>query len=376
MLFQLNKIVNNSKFIYLFPLFVIVFIFLTNSPDLKYVFSNELNKYGWNTILYKSNNLFSNIKHAEPESHNAKTVFRLTIPVIVKTLNLSFRGLVYLQFFLYYIFQLLLLKYFKKEFSSSLLSYILVLGISTTYFGRALITDFRWFDGWAFLFFLISIYTKNYFILITSIYLGLFTDERFIFCLPILYVFSSDNFDFIKFKFTSFFSYKSTIVLIVFLIYLISRFTLKSYFKMEMPTDAIGSPFKDNVHKRLFGIGIFTFFQGYWLIVIYFVFYYLINIYNLLSFAFVIILFLGTFSVFLVYDVTRSGAYLMPFVFLFLKCLHNKMNFESYKQLVLLSSIIAIIYPPTFVLNGLGINNSILNDYFYVLVNRINIFIK
>jgi hypothetical protein len=376
MLSQLNKIVNNSKFIYIFPLFIIVFIFLTNSPDLKYVFSNELNKYGWDTILYKSNNLFSNIKHVEPESHSAKTVFRLTIPLIVKTLNLSFRGLVYLQFFLYYIFLLLLLKYFKKEFSSSLLSYILVLGISTTYFGKALITDFRWFDGWAFLFFLISIYTKNYFILIPSIYLGLFTDERFIFCLPILYILNSDNFDFFKFKFSSFFSYKSTVVVMVFFLYLLSRFILQSYFKMEMPTDAIGSAFKDNVHKRLIGIGIFTFFQGYWLIVIYFVWYYLINKHNLLSFTFVIMLFLGILSVFLVYDVTRSGAYLMSFVFLFLKCLHNKMNYESYKQLILLSSIVSIIYPATFVLNGVGTNNSILNDYIYILVNRLEIYIK
>jgi hypothetical protein len=145
---------------------------------------------------------------------------------------------------------------------------------------------------------------------------------------------------------------------------------------MEMPTDAIGSAFKDNVHKRLIGIGIFTFFQGYWLIVIYFVWYYLINKHNLLSFTFVIMLFLGILSVFLVYDVTRSGAYLMSFVFLFLKCLHNKMNYESYKQLILLSSIVSIIYPATFVLNGVGTNNSILNDYIYILVNRLEIYIK
>lgn len=376
MLVSLNKIIHHSKFIYLFPLFVILFIFLTNSPSLNYIFSNELNRYGWDTLLYKSKHLFSNINHVGPESHNAKTVFRLTVPIVVRIFNLSYSGLVYFQFFLCYLFLLYFTKYFKRQFSSTYLPFILVLGISTTYFGKALITDFRWFDGWAFLCFLISIYTRNYFVLFISIYFGLFTDERFIFCIPVLYVLQSDNFDFIQFQFSKIFSKKSVIVFIAFVFYLISRFALKIHFDMEMPTEAIGSAFKDNVHHRLIGLGIFTFFEGYWLIVVYFFWIYFIKKYNLLTYAFVFLLFVGIISVFLVYDITRSGAYLMPFVILFLKCLHSQMNPQIYKQLVVMSTIIAILYPATFVLNGIGMNNFILNDYLYVLVNRLEDFIS
>jgi hypothetical protein len=371
MLVSLNKIIHHSKFIYLFPLFVILFIFLTNSPSLNYIFSNELNRYGWDTLLYKSKHLFSNLNHVGPESHNAKTVFRLTVPLIVKAFNLSYSSLVLLQFILYYFFIIYLFKYLKRQFDSTVLSFLLVIGISTTYFGKALITDFRWFDGWAYLFFLISIYTRNYFVLFFSIFFGLFTDERFVFSLLVLFLMHNENFDYVKFKFSKFYSKKSMFVLLALFIYLFSRISLHLFLGMEMPTEAIGSAFTDNVQNRLLGLGIFTFFEGYWLIVIYFIWYYMFSKANLLSVFFILLLMLGIISVFLVYDITRSGAYLMPFIFLFLKCLQLKMNDQIYKQLVLMSTIVSVLYPATFVLNGIGMNNFILNDYLYVVVNRL-----
>ena len=146
MLLLNHKIISDKKFKYFFPLLIILFVFLTNSPSLNFIFSNELNIYGWKTILYKSNHLLSNLDHVGPESHNAKTVFRLTVPFIVKIFGLSYQGLVIFQFLLYYFFVFYLFKFLNRQFENISLSIILVIGISTTYFGKALITDFRWFD--------------------------------------------------------------------------------------------------------------------------------------------------------------------------------------------------------------------------------------
>jgi hypothetical protein len=366
-----NCFLQSKYFLYCFPFFVMIFVFLTNSPSLKFVLSNELNLIGWDVVKYKSNHLLSNLDHVIRASHFSKTVFRLTVPLVVRMFQLNFPSLIVLQFLLYYFFIFFLVKYFIRELNQYFLSLLLVFGLCTTYFGKALIVDFRWFDGWAYLFMVLSLYSKNKYVLFFSVLLGMFTDERFVFAIPAIFLLRQEFIQITSFRSINFTSKYSFAILIGVVTSFIIRFILVVFCNMHLNSVGIFTPLVDNVLNRLIGIGYFTFFEGFWIFVLYFLLYTKRSFKkNMLTVSILLIFFVGTSSVFLLYDLTRAGAYFMPYIFLYITVLSKTIQKEIFTQLVFTSVFISFLFPPNYVVNGIGINNFIINDYFYIVLKK------
>jgi hypothetical protein len=370
-----NSFLQSKYFLYCFPFFVMIFVFLTNSPSLKFILSNELNLIGWDVVKYKSNHLLSNLDHVIQASHFSKTVFRLTVPLVVRMFQLNFPSLIVLQFLLYYFFIFFLVKYFIRELNQYFLSLLLVFGLCTTYFGKALIVDFRWFDGWAYLFMVLSLYSKNKYVLFFSVLLGMFTDERFVFAIPAIFLLRQEFIQITSFRSINFTSRYSFTILVGVITSFIIRFILVVFFNMHLNNVGIFTPLVDNVLNRLIGIGYFTFFEGFWIFVLYFLLYVKLSFKkNMLTISILLIFFVGTSSVFLLYDLTRAGAYFMPYIFLYIVMLFKTIKKEIFTQLVFTSVFISFLFPPNYVVNGIGINNFIINDYFYIVLKKFFVF--
>jgi hypothetical protein len=372
---MINSFFNIRGVNYIFPLILLIFLIITNCMPLRFVLGNTMNIDAWNVILYKSKHIFYNLDAYGSESHIAKTVFRLTIPLIVKLFHFNYLEFIFLQLFLAYFFIYYLFNFFDKKYASKNISALLTISICTIYFGKALIVDFRWFDGWAFLFIIITLYTRFLLLAFVFLILGFFTDERVIFSVPILIILTSNQFHLESFNYRSLISKKNVTIVLSLIFYILLRIILTYKYDMHIPSNAIGyEVFLDNINKRLIGMGYFTFFEGLWLFPFFYFLEYLkrrkIDFYT--SF-FIFYFILNTIAVFFIYDVTRSGAYLILFIFFFIDRCYISYTIEQFKMILISSFLICVFFPGYYTLNGIGMNNNFLNEYGYLLLKKISI---
>lgn len=345
---------------------------------LRFVLENTMNIDAWNVILFKSTHLFSNLEEYGAESHIAKTVFRLTIPLIVKLFQFNYLQFIFLQFCFAYFLLYFLFAFFDKKYGSKNIAALITISIGTIYFGKALLVDFRWFDGWAFLFIVFTLYTRFFILAFVFLILGLFTDERVVFSIPILMILSSNRFDLTFFNYKSLISKKNGVIALSLIFYILLRMILTYIYDMNIPSNAIGyEVLLDNINKRLIGMGYFTFFEGLWL----FPFFYFLNYlkhrkFDIYTSLFIIYFIFNTIAVFFIYDVTRSGAYLILFVFFFIDSCYKSYTREQFKLILISSFLICVFFPGYYTLNGIGMNNNFLNEYGYLMLKKIYLLIN
>ena len=363
---------------YIFPFILLTFLIITNCMPLRFVLENTMNIDAWNVILFKSTHLFSNLEEYGAESHIAKTVFRLTIPLIVKLFQFNYLQFIFLQFCFAYFLLYFLFAFFDKKYGSKNIAALITISIGTIYFGKALLVDFRWFDGWAFLFIVFTLYTRFFILAFVFLILGLFTDERVVFSIPILMILSSNRFDLTFFNYKSLISKKNGVIALSLIFYILLRMILTYIYDMNIPSNAIGyEVLLDNINKRLIGMGYFTFFEGLWL----FPFFYFLNYlkqrkFDIYTSLFIIYFIFNTIVVFFIYDVTRSGAYLILFVFFFIDSCYKSYTREQFKLILISSFLICVFFPGYYTLNGIGMNNNFLNEYGYLMLKKIYLLIN
>ena len=355
-----------------------IFLIITNCMPLRFVLGNTMNVDAWNVILFKSEHIFYNLDAYGAESHIAKTVFRLTIPLIVKLFQFNYLEFIYLQLFLAYFFLYFLFVFFYKKYGSKSISALLTISICTIYFGKALIVDFRWFDGWAFLFIVFTLYTRFLLLSFFFLTLGLFTDERVIFSVPILMILTSNQFQLESINYRILISKKNVTIVLSLTLYILLRMILTYKYGMHIPSNAIGyEVFLDNINKRLIGMGYFTFFEGLWLFPFFYFLHYLKRRkFDFYTSLFILYFILNTIAVFFIYDVTRSGAYLVLFIFFFVDSCYKSYTREQFKMILMSSFLICIFFPGYYALNGIGMNNNFLNEYGYLFLKKIYLLIN
>ena len=127
----------------------------------------------------KSLNIFSNIDHGSGKSHKAKMNVRITVPIIIKILDLSPFGLIILKNITGLIFLFLLLKLFLLIVEDKYLSILLTFSCTFIGFGKASTIDpSQVFDGLSLMLILSSFLLKNPFLIMISLVAGFFNDER------------------------------------------------------------------------------------------------------------------------------------------------------------------------------------------------------
>lgn len=342
----IEKTSENKLYPYLLALLLVSVSLLLTTPLFEHFNSDSIE---WQTTIIKSQDITSTLGNLDPGSQSAKRVFRLTVPIIMKLTHITPLGILILQYILGYLILVFSYKLTRDLLNNSFLATIITIGIVFTYFGRASFNNliYMTFEGFSFFFVIMALYSRNIFSVFTFSTLAAWTDERAFIALSIVFFyhhFKNNFFDRNNFRESILPNKLSFTVLLAMVAYLLIRLFLSLNFNMHTPTN--GSELI--VLKRTlkyFPMGLWSFLEGFWLFYI-FSFFYSIKKRNyllLLSLFFILtIMFIIPFSVF---DISRSGSYFFPVVFILIAYLKETMTKEKLQFLIVVCTIVTFIFP-------------------------------
>ena len=303
--------------------------------------SYNLEYDNWSDQYEKSSNIFSNIDRASGLSHKAKINVRITVPIIIKILNLSPFGLIILKNITGIIFIFLILKTFLIIIHDKYLSILLTISCAFVGFGKASTIDpSQIFDGLSLMLVLCSFLLKNPFLIIICLLAGFFNDERTIISafLFTLYYFQFNN----QLKINNKYPFLAFVGLILFII---SRAYMQLKLNMDAPIDGVGlTTFLSQINS--ISIGYFMFLEGFWIIV-------LLSVYlgwdtnkkNPLFLLTIASFLIGSLSSFLVFDHGRSLIYSFPIIFFGLSYIKPLVDYQKLKKIIIATLISSILIP-------------------------------
>lgn len=309
-----NRIVKLRFWKITYTILVSLFCLITAKPVIK-----DLNKHHVETISHQIKYPFKPIPEKyiiqnEKEfngskSHLDKLGFRFMAPLLGHVLNLDYIELVYLQIFVFSFFFYFLLIFFENnQFENSNLL-IAPLILATTFVAKWGFYDAWYFDGFAYLFILISICNYHPLLSLASGLAACFVDERSIFALliNIFYVLRVAK----KSPKTKISSQFYSLVFVL-LMYMLIRWFLENNFNIKTGTSGIGGQ-AINFNFQYLPLTLFTTYEFSIVIV-------LLAFWSL-SFtkktdAFILLCLSGILVLIsnLVFDVSRSLAYGFPII--------------------------------------------------------------
>lgn len=308
----------------------------------------------WQAVMLKSSNLLDPLHEVPQGSHAAKKVFRLTVPFFIKIFSLTPLTVYILQGLLG-IFSFYLIYRITLNISSDVvISTIVTFGLGFLYFGRAAFVDiYSWFDAWAYFFLLCAILSKHPILVLLFATGAAWADERAVMILPIVLLyhqisnFNSEKFSAIKNYLKL--NFKAISVAVAILFYLVARFLMYSYLNMSTPSENAGF-MRIFQQTDFWGFGVWSFLEGFWLVVILTLattFYHKNYVIFFISFIFIIL-----FSVIanIVNDITRSGSYLVPLLFVMILYLIRHYNQEMIRKLILIATTVTFLFPAYYII--------------------------
>jgi hypothetical protein len=165
---------------------------------------------------------------------------------------------------------------------------------------------------------------------------------------------------------------KATLALfIVALIYLMSRLLLSNYANMHTPTGGVGTEvFFSNIPNL--GLGIWTSFEGYWILILLFLFI-LYNQQKKILFSFYTLLILGFILLgLMIFDITRGQSYLFPLLFTIIPFIKESFTKNQLRNVVFICTVINFIFPAHFIVGaGLNMYQPVYFDLLYYIRNHI-----
>ena len=139
-------------------------------------------------------------------------------------------------------------------------------------------------------------------------------------------------------------------------------------FNMHTPTNFANlSVFKITAHFMT--IGVWTFLEGFWLVYIYTLALAIKNKTLFYSILIIIILFIFTIVSGCVFDITRSGSYMVPIIFIFMIYLHYYLHQNLIRMLLLASFIISFLFPALVICSDWPLKYS-LQDSIFIRILR------
>ena len=315
-------------------------------------YDRHWNSVSWETTFLKADDLTNNLQQIPPDSYLAKKVFRLTVPVIIHVLHLNRTAVLAIQFIigvllLYFAYQLAL-RIMHDPVSATLFT----AGLTFLYCGHTCFTEitYTWFDGWAYFFLLMACYFKRFLPVFLFATLAAWTDERALIILPITVLFHQiDTKDPQRFRYQRLLTLnKSSIAVFSALgVYALVRTWLSHRYHMYTPNQGAGfMDLKKNILHNSFGFGAFTFLEGFWLLAPLTLFFSWKNKHYTFLSLLLVQLTLSSVVAFCVADLTRSGSYIMPVLFIFLVYLVDHIETWMMRPLLLICLFFSLIFPP------------------------------
>lgn len=304
----------------------------------------------WKSFNFKKENLFKQPPFSE-ESHAAKKTFRITVPLIAKTLHLNnwlTVAFIWICNCLFLYFSILL---FEKLLTNKVAALLGTFALTFIYVGHAGFTDINtWFDGVAYLLLLIACLSTSHWLIFLSIILACFTDERAYLSSMLVLLFH-----FLEVRDAKFLSNLKTNKKAIFTFLgvataLALRLLIQIKYNLHTLT---GGTTLDRImnDSDFWGMAVWTHLEGFWLLLL------LVGIillqekkYTLTSLLFLIVAAFSCSS-FLIFDKTRSGAYIFPIIFIGISLLKNKLKVTEWNYLFLLIAIICFLFPSYYVIS-------------------------
>ncbi|MEY4875155.1 MAG: hypothetical protein RL708_304 [Bacteroidota bacterium] len=343
----------------LYPLYLSLILttaslFFATPKNILYYKDKEIESI-WETINVKANDLLNPLSNLDPKSHSAKTVFRLTVPIFVKFTHISLLQITILNYFLGVVLLLLVFLLFKKNNLSNIEASILLISIVFIYFGRASFSDNYCFDGWAYLSMIACLFVDNIILIFLFGIIAAFTDERALLMLPSLALFhavkdksANEYNNFLKFLINK----KTISVIAICIIYTVIRFILSVKYGLKTPSgDSDFSTLKRNL--SISGMGIWTFFEGLWLIIVVAIYFMIRNKHCILLLAVLAQFIVSSLIALCVLDITRSGSYIVPIIFIIVPYLKGYLEAKDFRNLLIISAIISFLFPAYYIVVGL-----------------------
>lgn len=308
----------------------------------------DANHDSWQTIMLKASDLTNNLSHIDPRSWLSKKVFRLTIPLFAKLLYLSPVVILVLQVIAGYFIYFLSYKVAMRITKDSVQSTLITAGIAFLFFGRVAYFDvyYTWFDTFAFLFILLGMVSRNAWVIFVFSTLAAWTDERAYVALSILFLFHFliGNKEKLRFRFLFKLNKKATAVLLAMLVYPLVRLMLALTFNMHTPGE--GANFDMLKETYLYApLGIWTFLEGFWLIFIPGFYAVFVNKDFLRLVLYALPLIALTLIALCVTDITRSGSYLVPMIFVLIAYLSKYQSELQLRSMALACFLVSLLFP-------------------------------
>ncbi len=353
-----------------FKNYPVVIKFLEAQPNLDA--SNEYSKYHYNekvrALYVKKANLLDSMRQFTPDTHAAKTVFRLTIPVIMKLFNLSILQLYYLQLVLGLLI-CILLSYISFDITRNYFSTALfTVGIACTYFVKASFWDsVIWGDTFAYFLLLSAIcFRKNPAVLIFSVFALFFCDERGILAISIIWAcikfLDRDPDESISFKSLISFKDNSKYLVLTIIIGIALRLFLSYSYGLSLPNSGSKLGYFSAVkYSGDLQLAFFTALGGFWGIIVLTLAQTVIDKKYVIGIVVAVITCGLAVASAIVFDVTRSITFLVPICFIPIWYFKGQTSFLS--KILLIVCSINLLYPKTLVI--LGIPAGIYDSYLF-----------
>jgi len=309
----------------------------------------------WDTYLLKSHDLLNDLSHIPPHLHQAKFDFRLTVPLMIKIIGESYMLIYGIKFLCGIGLIVVVRKLIFRITKDQVVALIFTTGLIFIYYGRAGFIVHPIFDMIAYFLLALCFLARRPLLVFVFAFIACWLDERAFVSLPIVILFHQimvSKAKPMKLKGVLLLTKQSWAVVVSMVSYLAIRALLSAQFGLSTP---ISPPIMEVLEKNteFFGMGVWTAFEGFWLVVL---------VGSLLLFKLkehlVIFLLFSIMSVLIslacvVNDITRSAAYAVPVLFIFVHYLVANSKLDELRFLTTSAMVVSLLFPAYFVLNGI-----------------------
>lgn len=295
---------------------------------------SDYNSY-WPTVEKQAENPFKKIE-AHPKSHAANKTFRLTVPIIAKTLHLDRREILLLQMTLILPILWSILTILYRITRDKKLSSLLFIACLPLY---AVISPYYetsgHLDAFAYCFLLLAMVSPRPALILLFCTLAAWCDERaFIATFWLLFWWKRNSTN----KLSEYAVAASILGYVIVRAFLTTQFSMKV--AMNDPDLTI---FPQYAH--LMPLLMFLAFGGLWVFPVMFFFQKREERFKLSNCALLLLFLVAFASSAIVWDFTRSMAFLLPMVFITIQTAHKNLTYEHLKNISTTVAIIAVLLP-------------------------------
>jgi len=343
---KINKFLDSSLWLFKSWLVCVFSLFIFTYPaNLTSVLQNKTNGV-YEVVLKQIKNPFDKtINNNIPGwKHEAKRVFRVTVPIIAKIFRLNLLGITILELITNSVMVLYLLYFIFFYIKDKTISFLLTLALCfTPVMKMGLFDSYFTFECLILLICLICMLNKRHWVNVFLIPIACFVDERAYFsmiCVMFFIFISTSSNKFLKVGFIG----------MGLLLSVLLRLLFKHKYGLELPsgegTEVGFTPFMNIMKTPIHAvIPLFCSFEFFWLIIGYALYFLLLKKQYLHFAVFVILVIFTAISSCFVHDITRSMIYYFPLVLSSLFVLKDRFSVETTRRFALIMVFLCWMFP-------------------------------